>query len=94
MAARGKIAGKLGKNIKKAASKQEYGPYLQVLIPAGEAVAAPPLGPQLAQVIKHKLVWIKRGPVSVNLNRDRVIYKGQLEPIFNSQPKCKSYIFK
>ena len=55
MAARGKIAGKLGKNIKKAASKQEYGPYLQVLIPAGEAVAAPPLGPQLAQVIKHQI---------------------------------------
>ena len=61
MAARGKIAGKLGKNIKKAASKQEYGPYLQVLIPAGEAVAAPPLGPQLAQVIrpKHQISLVK-----------------------------------
>lgn len=51
MASKGKIAGKLGKNVKKAgANKQEYAPYLKVIIPAGSAVAAPPLGPQLAQV--------------------------------------------
>lgn len=34
---------------KAGANKQEYAPYLKVIIPAGSAVAAPPLGPQLAQ---------------------------------------------
>jgi hypothetical protein len=50
MASKGKVAGKLGKNVKKVAKKQEYAPFLKVVIPAGSAVAAPPLGPQLAQV--------------------------------------------
>ncbi|XP_061191897.1 large ribosomal subunit protein uL11m-like [Saccostrea echinata] len=50
MASKGKVAGKLGKNVKKAgAKKQEYAPFLKVIIPAASAVAAPPLGPQLAQ---------------------------------------------
>lgn len=60
MASKGKIAGKLGKNVKKAgANKQEYAPYLKVIIPAGLAVAAPPLGPQLAQVNRMPKLFLR-----------------------------------
>lgn len=62
MASKGKIAGKLGKNVKKAgANKQEYAPYLKVIIPAGSAVAAPPLGPQLAQV--NRILKLFKGQI-------------------------------
>lgn len=55
MASKGKVAGKLGKNVKKVAKKQEYAPFLKVVIPTGSAIAAPPLGPQLAQVVCFQL---------------------------------------
>ncbi len=46
-----KLAGKAVKGMKKAIDKTIHPPFLKTYIPAGKAMAAPPLGPQLGQVI-------------------------------------------
>ncbi|XP_064623032.1 large ribosomal subunit protein uL11m-like [Lineus longissimus] len=71
---------------KKFAEKIEHPPYMRVTIPAGGAVPAPPLGPQLGQRsvqiqqfcqdFNEKTKDIKDGtplPVDINVNPDRSV---------------------
>ena len=48
MAARG--GRRAARVVKKVVEKVNHPPYMKVTIPAGQAAAAPPLGPQLGQV--------------------------------------------
>ena len=45
-----KKGAKAVKGLKKLVSKVDHGPVLKTFIPAGKAMPAPPLGPQLGQV--------------------------------------------
>ena len=45
-----KKLGKVAKGMKSVIEKVEHGPFLSTYIPAGKAMPAPPLGPQLGQV--------------------------------------------
>ena len=50
----GKMAARVAKGMKKVVEKVKHPPFLKTNIRAGQAVAAPPLGPQLGQVSKPK----------------------------------------
>lgn len=44
---------------KTVAKKIIYPPYMKITLPAGQATAAPPLGPQLGQVVASLFIGIK-----------------------------------
>ncbi|XP_076442464.1 large ribosomal subunit protein uL11m-like [Babylonia areolata] len=82
MAARGGRKG--ARVVKKIMEKVNHPPYMKVTIPAGQAAAAPPLGPQLGQrqiqiaafckEFNEKTSTIKPGiplPTSIRVNPDR-----------------------
>lgn len=56
MAAAGKKVVKITKGLKKSVDNIAHSPYLSVIIPAGQAIPAPPLGTQLGQVIYLQLL--------------------------------------
>ena len=47
------MAGRATQGFRKVIAKVVHPPFLRVTICAGEAAAAPPLGPQLGQVSSH-----------------------------------------